>query len=39
MAQAVSREPMVYVRNIYKYFVAYKLFTEGKAGRVAGDTT
>jgi membrane-bound lytic murein transglycosylase MltF len=39
MAQAVSREPMVYVRNIYKYFVAYELFTEGKAGRVAGDTT
>jgi len=39
MAQAVSREPVVYVRNIYKYYVAYKLFTEGKAGRVEGDTT
>ncbi len=30
-AKVVSREPIVYVRNIYKYFVAYKLLTDGKA--------
>ncbi len=29
-AKVVSREPVVYVRNIYKYYVAYKLLTEGK---------
>jgi len=32
----VSREPVVYVRNIYKYYVAYKLLTEGKAAAAAG---
>jgi hypothetical protein len=37
MAQAVSRELVVYVRNIYKYYVAYKLLTEGKATAEAGD--
>jgi membrane-bound lytic murein transglycosylase MltF len=34
-AKVVSREPVVYVRNIYKYYVAYKLLTEGKAGAAA----
>jgi membrane-bound lytic murein transglycosylase MltF len=29
-AKVVNREPVVYVRNIYKYYVAYKLLTEGK---------
>ncbi|MBK1719151.1 transglycosylase SLT domain-containing protein [Thiocystis violacea] len=28
-AKVVSREPVVYVRNIYKYYVAYKLLSEG----------
>jgi membrane-bound lytic murein transglycosylase MltF len=37
MAQAVSREPVVYVRNIYKYYVAYKLLTEGKTGAAAAE--
>jgi membrane-bound lytic murein transglycosylase MltF len=36
-AQAVSREPVVYVRNIYKYHVAYTLLGEGKLGQPAGD--
>ncbi len=31
-AKVVSREPVVYVRNIYKYYVAYKLLIEGKVG-------
>jgi len=35
-ARVVSREPVVYVRNIYKYYVAYKLLTEGKAAAAAG---
>ncbi|SDX70743.1 hypothetical protein SAMN05421783_1651, partial [Thiocapsa roseopersicina] len=30
--KVVSREPVVYVRNIYKYYVAYKLLSEGKVG-------
>ena len=36
-AKAVSREPVVYVRNIYKYYVAYKLMNEGKLGPRAAD--
>jgi membrane-bound lytic murein transglycosylase MltF len=28
MAQAVSREPVIYVRNIMKYYVSYKLLNE-----------
>ena len=37
-AKVVSREPVVYVRNIYKYFVAYRLLIDhvaqaGAAGR------
>jgi hypothetical protein len=35
-AKVVSREPVAYVRNIYKYYVAYKLLTEGKVGTAAG---
>ncbi|MGA7982438.1 MAG: hypothetical protein WCA32_19730 [Chromatiaceae bacterium] len=35
-AKLVSREPVVYVRNIYKYSVAYKLLTEGKVAAAAG---
>jgi membrane-bound lytic murein transglycosylase MltF len=35
-AKVVSREPVVYVRNIYKYYVAYKLLTEGKVAGAAG---
>jgi membrane-bound lytic murein transglycosylase MltF len=31
-ARAVSREPVVYVRNIYKYYLAYKLVSEGALG-------
>jgi membrane-bound lytic murein transglycosylase MltF len=31
-AKVVSREPVVYVRNIYKYYVAYKLLTTGAVG-------
>lgn len=36
-AKVVSREPVVYVRNIYKYYVAYKLLAEGRAAAVTGD--
>ncbi len=32
-ARAISREPVIYVRNIYKYYVAYKLLEEGRARR------
>jgi membrane-bound lytic murein transglycosylase MltF len=35
-AKVVSREPVVYVRNIYKYYVAYKLLTEGKVAAATG---
>ncbi len=35
-AKVVSREPVVYVRNIYKYYVAYKLLSEGKVGSAQG---
>jgi membrane-bound lytic murein transglycosylase MltF len=37
-AKVVSREPVVYVRNIYKYYIAYKLLTEGKAGAAKGGS-
>lgn len=30
-AKAVSREPVVYVRNIYRYYLAYKLVSRGAA--------
>ncbi len=36
-AKVVSREPVVYVRNIYKYYVAYKLLTESKYNAAAGN--
>jgi membrane-bound lytic murein transglycosylase MltF len=36
-AKVVSREPVVYVRNIYKYYVAYKLLTESKNNAAAGN--
>ena len=38
--KAISREPVIYVRNIYKYYIAYKQLTEIQAGReeaVAGQ--
>ena len=31
-ARVVSREPVVYVRNIYKYYVAYSLMMANEAG-------
>lgn len=34
-AKVVSREPVIYVRNIYKYYVAYVVLTEGKVGTAA----
>lgn len=34
-ARAISREPVTYVRKIYKYFVAYKLFEQESAEREA----
>lgn len=36
VAKVVSREPVVYVRNIYKYYIAYKLLTEGKVAAAGG---
>ena len=33
VAKSISREPVIYVRNIYKYYVAYKLLEEGRARR------
>jgi membrane-bound lytic murein transglycosylase MltF len=29
-AKTISREPVVYVRNIYKYYLAYKLVSKGR---------
>ncbi|MFC3229174.1 transglycosylase SLT domain-containing protein [Marinibaculum pumilum] len=37
MGQAVSREPVVYVRNILKYYTAYKLAEAEKAARAAAQ--
>jgi membrane-bound lytic murein transglycosylase MltF len=34
-ARAISREPVIYVRNIYKYYVAYKHLQEMQAARDA----
>jgi membrane-bound lytic murein transglycosylase MltF len=31
-AKTISREPVVYVRNIYKYYLAYKLVSKGRTG-------
>lgn len=33
MGQAVSREPVIYVRNIFKYYTAFKLLAAERAGR------
>ena len=30
MAKSVSREPVIYVRNIYKYYTAYRLYVAAK---------
>jgi membrane-bound lytic murein transglycosylase MltF len=40
-AKSVSREPVIYVRNIYKYYVAYKQLEKARAARdaAAGDST
>jgi membrane-bound lytic murein transglycosylase MltF len=32
-ARVISREPVVYVRNILKYYVSYRLFEERRAAR------
>ncbi len=32
-ARVISREPVIYVRNIYKYYVAYKLLEESRSRR------
>ena len=32
-AVAISREPVIYVRNIYKYYIAYKLLEAGRLER------
>jgi hypothetical protein len=32
-ARVISREPVVYVRNILKYYVTYRLFQERRAAR------
>ena len=32
-ARVISREPVVYVRNIYKYYVSYKLLEKSRAAR------
>jgi membrane-bound lytic murein transglycosylase MltF len=32
-ARTISREPVVYVRNILKYYVSYRLFEERRAAR------
>ena len=37
MAQAVSREPVIYVRNILKYYTAYKLSEAEDAARSAAQ--
>ncbi len=34
-AKTISREPVVYVRNIYKYYIAYKLLEEIRQAREA----
>ena len=34
-AKAISREPVIYVRNIYKYYVAYKLIETERLEREA----
>jgi len=34
-AKSISREPVVYVRNIYKYYIAFKLAEEAREAREA----
>ncbi len=34
-ARTISREPVVYVRNIYKYYIAYRQLEERRAAREA----
>jgi len=34
-AKTISREPVIYVRNIYKYYVAYRQAVEIQKGRSA----
>jgi membrane-bound lytic murein transglycosylase MltF len=34
-SKVISREPVIYVRNIYKYYVAYKLIEEERTKREA----
>ena len=37
-ARTISREPVVYVRNIYKYYIAYKRLEERRLAREAAIT-
>ena len=37
-SRIISREPVIYVRNIYKYYVAYKLIEEERTKREAART-
>jgi membrane-bound lytic murein transglycosylase MltF len=37
IAKSVSREPVIYVRNIYKYFVAYAQLERARSGRAAAE--
>ena len=37
-ARTISREPVVYVRNIYKYYIAYKQLEERRLAREAAIT-
>jgi membrane-bound lytic murein transglycosylase MltF len=36
-AKTISREPVIYVRNIYKYYVAYRRLEEIKQTREAAE--
>ncbi len=36
-AKTISREPVIYVRNIYKYFVAYRRLEEIQRAREAAE--
>ena len=38
-SRVISREPVIYVRNIYKYYVAYKLIEEERTKSAAARTT
>jgi len=37
VAREVGREPVQYVSNVYKYYIAYKLITERQQARASND--